>query len=76
MPDLTNLEEDCWHPWKCISLVRVDGKTIDLTIENENQMMCFIHAMYKFIIKPPMGNKFLHEFKMMKFRMKLTYMAR
>ena len=69
-------KEECHYPWKCVSLVRADGKTLDLTIENESQMMCFIHVFYKLICKPPAGNKFLREFKMMKFRMKLAYMAR
>ena len=57
-------------------MVRADGKTLDLTIDSESSMICFIHTMYKIICKPPVGSKFLREFKMMKFKMKLTFMAK
>ena len=69
-------KEDCWYQWKCISLVRSDGKTLDLTIADEKSMICLIHAAYHLICKPPAGSKFLREFKMQKIRMKLNFEAR
>ena len=68
--------EDCWYPWKCISLVRSDGKTLDITIADDNSMICFIHAMYHLVCKPPADSRFLREYKMQKIRMKLSFEAR
>ena len=68
--------EDCWYPWKCISLVRTDGKTLDITIEGDNSLICFLHAMYQLICKPAADSKFLRDFKMQKIRMKLNFEAR
>ena len=68
-------EEECWQPWKCVSLVNANGKTIDFTIGEENSMMAFIHVFYKLIYEPPIDVKFLRDFKISKIKMKLNYEA-
>ena len=70
------MKEDCWYAWKCVSLIRADGKTLDLTMSDDKSIICFIHAVYHLICKPPAESKFLRDFKMQKMKMKLNYEAR
>lgn len=67
--------KDCQIPWRCVSLVRTDGKTLDFTINDENAMFSFIHATFKLIFQPPVHSKFMRDFKLKKFRMKLNFEA-
>jgi hypothetical protein len=39
-------------------------------------MVCFLHVFYKQMCKPPAESRFLKEFKLMKFKMKLQFEAR
>ena len=64
-------EDCCWHPWKCVSLVRSDGKTLDLTIDDDNKTICFLHVAYHLICKPPAQSRFLRDFKLQKIKLKL-----
>lgn len=68
-------KEELWYPWKCVSLVRENGNTLDLTIGDENSMMCFLHCLYHLICKPREDNNFLKEFKLRKIKMKLHFEA-
>ena len=43
-------KEEVWYPWKCISLVRKDGKTLDLTVGDSNSMISLYHALYKIVV--------------------------
>lgn len=69
-------EDCCWHPWKCVSLVRSDGKTLDLTIDDDNKTICFLHVAYHLICKPPTQSRFLRDFKLQKIKLKLQAEAR
>ena len=69
-------QEDCWLPWKCVSLVRNNGTTLDITLNGDAETITFIHTFYKLICEPPIGSKFLREFKLKKIKMKLRYEAR
>ena len=69
-------KEELWYPWKCISLAQNNGTTLDLTIGDESALLAFIHVFYKLICKPPKGNRFMREFKLMKIKMKLHFDAK
>ena len=69
-------KEDCWYAWKCVSLIRADGKTLDISIADDKSLICFLHAVYHLICKPPAKSKFLRDFKMQKIKMKLNFEAR
>ena len=64
-------KNDIWSPWKCVSLTRTDGKTLDFVIGDDNSMMVFIHVFYKLICKPDPKHRILRDFKLNKIKMKL-----
>ena len=69
-------KDEIWHPWKCVSLVRSDGSTLDLTIGDENSMLAFTHCFYSLICKPAANSRFLREIKIKKTKLKLKFEAR
>ena len=69
-------QDDIWYPWKCVSLVRKDGTTLDLTIGDDCNMLAFIHSIFRLVCKPPLESNFLREFKLNKIKMKLNFEAK
>ena len=57
-------------------MVRSNGTTLDLTFGEDSDTITFIHTFFKLICEPPIGSKFLREFKMKKIKMKLRFEAR
>ena len=69
-------QEEIWYPWKCVTLVRKDGTTLDLTIGDDCNMLCFIQVLFKLVCKPLPESYFLREFKIMKVKMKINFEAK
>lgn len=67
--------EDVWYPWKCVSLVKSNGASVDFTIDNEISMMLFLHVFHRKIYKPANGTNFLRDYKLQKIKMKLQFEA-
>ena len=55
--------EDIWYPWKCVSLVKSNGSTVDFTISEESTLMSFLHFFHRKIYKPAPGTNFLKQYK-------------
>ena len=43
--------DDVFHAWECISLVKSYGTTFDLVIRDPSIMMVFIHFLHQHIYK-------------------------
>ena len=67
-------EEEIFHSWQCISLVRKNGTTFDLVIRNTHNLLALIHVIHQKIYHPP-DNTFLCFYKLLKFKMKLSFEA-
>ena len=55
-----------------MSLVRDDGTTFDIVIEDEPSLLSLIQVVYEAVNKPR-DKSFLKLFKMMKIKMKIDY---
>lgn len=69
------MKDDIWYAWKCITLVKANGTTVDLTIADDTSIISFLHYFYSKIYKPATGDNFLQQFKIRKIKMKLRFEA-
>ena len=67
-------DEEMFYAWECVSLIRQSGATLDLVIPHIPDLMSLIHVVYMQIYEPT-DNSFMHIFRILKFRMKLSYEA-
>ena len=60
--------------WECISIIRKDKITVDFQIPSNISIMSLIHVLYSYIykVKDP---GFMQFYRVLKFRMKLSFMA-
>lgn len=65
-------KEDIWYPWKCVSLVKANGTTLDFTITDESMIISFLHFFHQKIHKPT-ESTFLKQYKWQKIKMKLDF---
>ena len=79
--ELRNSDEGIFHAWECVSLLRVDGTTLDLAVPDHTHLMALIHFAHTHVYKPEEQKRFrgakmknfLSVYRKMKFQMKFSY---
>lgn len=69
-------QDGIFHPWKCISLHKAGGSTLDLVIEDDQNLVAFYHACFRLLHDPPLGSKYLREMKQQRIRHKINFEAK
>lgn len=65
-------EDQVFHAWECVSLLRRNGTTFDLVVKDMGQLMALIHFVHRQVYQT--GNsRELRLYKMLKFKMKLGF---
>lgn len=47
-----NEEDNMFYAWQCLSIVRKNGTTLDLTIKDQVDLMCLLHVLRHKNMKP------------------------
>ena len=68
-------EQEIFYAWQCLSLIRENGTTFDLVIRDTHKLFALIHVVHQRIYNPPSDSGFLCFYKLLKFKMKLSYEA-
>ena len=68
------VQEGGLYPWECVSLLKKNGMTVDLQIRDTADLMTFLHVVYMNVYRPK-DSGFLYMYRVLKFRMKLSYEA-
>ena len=63
-----------FYAWECVSILRENDTTLDLVIPFTPNLMALIYVVYNHIYKPE-DNSFMDIYRVLKFRMKLSYEA-
>ena len=66
-------QEVKFEPWQCISLVRINGTTLDFTVDDTVEAMSMIHVCYRLIKKLSERCVFMPTFLNMRVKMKIGY---
>ena len=62
-----------FYSWECVSLLRENGTTLDLVIQNSQNLMALIHVVRKNIDGLEFQEGIMFSYKLMKFKMKLAF---
>ena len=77
-------EDDLFYSWQCVSLLRQDRTTFDIVVKDMHHLMCFLHVMHRLIyeveipeedqrVKAGRSTSYMSVYKMLKFKMKVSY---
>ena len=65
-------ELEVFYNWQCLSVIRDNNLSFDLVIEDEENLMAFIHYLHVMLYMPE-DIRFMSTYRLIKIKMKIAY---